>query len=208
MKAFLFVALALALAVAVYAQEPVRCRSPREFEARIVEIDPKREFEIRAHYAYDFVGERTSAFEEVRNSSGNTFFHRIHLYREKKGYWINLKTGTCSVESITWPFHRIEVPENATFVDQFEIGTDAVPGAGVLVNVWEDKVTDPKARWFGTFTARECLPVNENFHSSQTGFIHTSFFDFVLGISDPNVFIPPSQCQSGKVTHGHPKKQH
>jgi hypothetical protein len=206
MKAVLFLALALALAVAVTAQEPPRCRSPREFESRIVEIDPKREFEVRAHYAYDFVNERTSAFEEVRNASGRDFFHRIHLYREKKGYWINLKNGQCSVETITWPFHRIEVPENATFVDQFEIGTDAVPNAGVLCNAWEDKMSH--ARWFGTFTARDCLPVDENFRSQETGFIHNAFYDVVLGISDPNIFIPPSQCTSGKISHGRPHHKH
>ena len=43
------------------------------------------------------------------------------------------RTGHCVKKELTEPFHRIEVPQNATFVGEAVIGSNAAPGLGVNV---------------------------------------------------------------------------
>ncbi len=52
------------------------------------------------------------------------------------------------------------------------------------------------AHWFGVFTDRDigCLPVSDHFHDERIGTVQTDFFDIVLGIGDPNIFIPDPSC--------------
>jgi len=51
-------------------------------------------------------------------------------------------------------------------------------------------------RWFGAFTDRSegCVPIFDHFHDEKIGGVTTQFFDVVLGIGDPNVFIPNQAC--------------
>jgi len=189
MRAALCLTVGLLAIVFVHAQ--TRCVSPKDFEANVITFDPVKQFFARGLFSYDEVRERTSMYEEV-DATKREHFHHITLYKEKKSYHINLKTKECKSETITWKFHKLGVPANATFDRQAIIGTDAVGGAGVLVNQWRDDQSDDF--WMGTFTDKECLMVTEGFFSNKTGFVHTSVYDITLGISDPNVFIPPSEC--------------
>jgi hypothetical protein len=52
--------------------------------------------------------------------------------------------------------------------------------------------------YFSTWTYRGCIPVSRNTVSEKYGSGHLSFYDVTLGISDPNVFIPPRECLSEK----------
>jgi hypothetical protein len=38
------------------------------------------------------------------------------------------------------------------------------------------------------------VPVSDEFHDEQVGRVFTNFFDVVLGISDPNIFVPDHSC--------------
>ena len=74
-----------------------------------------------------------------------------------------------------------------------DFGADVVkverPGTGDELRFWgNDK------DWDAAVTSKGCIPVNENFFDKRVGFINRQFFDVVLGISDPNVFIPPATC--------------
>ena len=51
-------------------------------------------------------------------------------------YFVNLKTRQCSKQPLNDTFRPIEVPYTAKFVDKREIGSNAVVGAGVEVNLW------------------------------------------------------------------------
>ena len=43
------------------------------------------------------------------------------------------RTGHCGKKELTEPFHRIEIPYNATSVGVATIGSNAAPGLGVNV---------------------------------------------------------------------------
>jgi len=182
---------------AVVAQHPRHCAAPAEFEAHAMEWDVKEMFAVRGHFAYDSRQERTAMIEELRNGTDDDYFHVIRLYRERKTFRYNLKTKVCTVENLNHPFHRIHIPHNATFVGDSIVGTNAFANAGVLTTHWEmHSDVDPKFRWYGVFTDRTigCVPVMEMYHDDTIGTVHQQFFDVVLGIGDPDIFVPNDSC--------------
>jgi len=184
--------LLLALVAVVKAQHP--CDAPREFESRVFRVDHEKKFEARGRLSYDFANERTAHVDEVDpKKKDREFFHEIILFHEKTRYLINIKKKDCKKEAITFPFRRFGVPVNATFVGEAEIGSDALSKAGVLTTLWEEENKAEERFWFGSFTHNGCLPVHEHYRD-KTHAIQTSFFDITLGISNPNIFVPPKEC--------------
>lgn len=65
----------------------------------------------------------------------------------------------------------------------------------------------------GTWTYQGCLPVSRATFSEKDGNEILSFFDVIIGISDPNVFIPRRECLTDKeyamrnVLFGKPMKK-
>ena len=53
------------------------------------------------------------------------------------GYKLNLKTKVCEKFALNEPFREVGVPLGARLEGELEIGTAAVPGAGVRVQVYE-----------------------------------------------------------------------
>ena len=49
---------------------------------------------------------------------------------------MNLRTRQCYKQSLNDTFRPIEVPYTAKFIDKREIGSNAVVGAGVEVDLW------------------------------------------------------------------------
>jgi hypothetical protein len=203
MKLAVACVLVVACAAVVYAQHPRHCVAPFEFEAHAFQLAPKEEFFRRGHFAYDAREERTSLFEEVQNGTDQEFFHTIELFRERKAFRFNLKTKTCTVAELKHRFHRIEVPHNASFVGEAIIGTNAFENSGLLTNHWAHENKQEHWAWFGVYTPRDlgCVPVLDDFRDEQVGRVQTQFYDVVLGISDPNVFVPEHECPRLHMHH-------
>jgi len=202
----LIAAVLLLGAVAIMAQHPRHCDAPAEFEAHAFQADPKEKFFRRGHFAYDSRGERTSLFEEVRNGSDDEYFHTIHLFRERTTFRFNLKSKVCTKERLDMRFHRIEIPRDAHFVGDSIIGTNAFMNSGLATVHWEHHNKTEKVEWYGVFTPRDigCVPVAEEFHDENVGRVTTNFFDVVLGISDPNIFVPDPSCpRVARHSHKH-----
>lgn len=56
------------------------------------------------------------------------------------------KTGKCEKKDLDEPFHRIEIPSNATFYGEATIGTNALPGLGVNVALFGGNMGDGKIK--------------------------------------------------------------
>ena len=56
---------------------------------------------------------------------------------QQLGYRLNLKTKVCEKFKLTEPFREIGVPLGARLDGEVEIGTAAIPGAGVLTQIYE-----------------------------------------------------------------------
>ncbi|XP_033127892.1 mammalian ependymin-related protein 1-like isoform X3 [Anneissia japonica] len=180
--------------VTVRSQVPKPCVAPSAMEARIVERNMEREYEVRAKMSYDARNLRKRYVDEVFiNGDKRDYYDVLYLHNVGKEYRYNLKTKTCEVRAISQNrFYPIGIPNNATFYGEANIGTKGFPGEGVLVQEWGGATE--RGRYIGVWTLTGCLPVREGYYSNQTGFINTEFFDITLGISDPNVFIPPQEC--------------
>ena len=103
----------------------------------------------------------------------------IALYSENVYWEINLNTSVCIKGSLNSssssfslhvslshlisdaPFIPHGVPADAQFDGQFYIGSDSVPGAGVLTEAWSANVTTSTGtlQYFTTLTAIDCFPV-------------------------------------------------
>lgn len=59
-------------------------------------------------------------------------------------------------------------------------------------------VVPPDETWVGIYTLKDCYPVQETYTKNSSVTTSTRFFNLQLGISDPDVFTPPSTCQSAK----------
>lgn len=56
------------------------------------------------------------------------------------------KTGKCVKKELTEPFHRIEIPRNASFYGEATIGSNALPGLGVDVALFGGEMGDGKTK--------------------------------------------------------------
>lgn len=179
---------------AAFAQVQPTCQGPKEFESVLVEINPNRKTERLARLSYDTQFQRIRIKEEVREGTGQEeFYDELFLHEQQIGYRLNLKTKKCDKFSLKEPFPFIGVPSDAHFDGEGYIGTSGVVGAGVLVDLYT--ADTQRGRYAGTWTQIDCFPVSDTYISRRTGIVHWSFFDVTLGISDPNVFIPPPECQ-------------
>ena len=59
-------------------------------------------------------------------------------------------------------------------------------------------VSPPDETWVGVYTLKDCYPVQETYTKNSSVTTSTRFFNLQLGISDPDVFTPPSTCQSAR----------
>ena len=71
------------------------------------------------------------------NDTGYSFFLKKVMYQIELS--VN-KTGKCKKIDLTEPFHKFEIPENATFVAEGTLGSNALPGAGVNVQLFAGEI--------------------------------------------------------------------
>lgn len=168
------------------------------WNARSMMVDPSKDITVFSKLSYDAVGERLSMEEmvDLRAQKKTAFYKFIFIYKDQVLYKITMSknmTEECIKEDLTEPFKTIQVPENATFVGDLTIGSNAEPGLGVNVAVFagETPEGDP---YYLTVTENGCVPVSEGIRSKKYGYIHNSFFDVELGV-DPNAFVPPESCE-------------
>ncbi|MBB6682362.1 hypothetical protein H4O20_13005, partial [Aequorivita sp. 609] len=130
-----------------------------------------------------------------------TFFvDRLLLFREGVSYEIHYHNQTCIKTALKVPFRHIGVPHDANFLTQMVLGSSSIEGQGLLVNNWNGTVEETKEHYLLTFTAFGCVPLYTlDFTQKGELSVMTSFFDLVEGIEDPNVFIPPSFCDSVEI---------
>ena len=62
---------------------------------------------------------------------------RAHKHMQHVRYRYNARTKQCFKYVLNETFRPYEIPFGAKFVDRVEIGSNAVSGAGVEVDIWE-----------------------------------------------------------------------
>nr|WAJ59511.1 epdl2 protein [Petrocephalus simus] len=193
MQAPCILALCLCL-VAVTAGTPHPCKSPPLLTGRLTVVYPKGQFAAYERFSYDALGQQIRVRAEIFDHNQTSFQDVLLLYREGVSYEITYQNQTCKKSPLKTPFPPIEIPHNAQLRGEVVLGSSSAPGMGVLVNVWVGAIPEQKAKYELVFTEFGCLPVSSVNYIEDVGLILTSFYDLVLGVEDPDEFIPPAFC--------------
>ncbi|XP_051923522.1 ependymin-like [Hippocampus zosterae] len=189
----LLAVLACILATCV-AQKPQPCESPPLLSGQLTLATQNEQLWAFARYLYDALGQRIRLQEMGFYQNKSFTYDALLLYREAVMYEINHQDHTCKKRALRVDFHPMAVPRNSTLLGQAVVGSSSGPGQGLLVNTWAGKLHD-NAPYFVTVTEFGCIPVSTSYRTSSFGWMVTSFFNNVVGISDPNQLNPPEFCQ-------------
>ncbi|KAJ8276351.1 hypothetical protein COCON_G00081030 [Conger conger] len=186
------------LAATVVAQKPHPCKSPPLMVGRLSLIYPKGEMFVYERFTYDALGKRIRLRAQGVEHNHSFYEDLLMLFREGVVYQISYKNQTCTKKPMDMPFQPIEIPQDATLQSQIILGSSSGPGQGLLVNNWMGEIPEQKAKFYTTFTEFGCLPLSSLYTTDETGWILSSFFDILIGIDDPQDFIPPDFCDTTK----------
>jgi len=163
-----------------------------------------------SEFTFDVANDRSYYAGQPSKVPGTKAYNVIMDYKNKVMYkWTLTSAGAptgCTKKILSGGSldHNYAIPPSAEFVKQSELGTY---NEGMTVNefAWKTQVGDDNLYYQVVTTAHSCVPVTEQLYyknSTKTGdakldeyksFI-AQYSDIVLGISNPNVFIPPRSC--------------
>ncbi|KAK6182226.1 hypothetical protein SNE40_009954 [Patella caerulea] len=186
--------LVLCFAVAtVLSQQPRPCESPKQWEGRLSRYDRTRQFFQRARVSYDELDRRVREIEEVEIGKTVDYYDVLYLHNVGLEYRLNLKTRQCTLTPLTRPFIPAGLPPDANYRGQATLGASGIPDEYTEVVLFDG--TFEGNQYFGVVTYPDCVPVESGFYSNRTGSVRTNFYDISLGVADPSVFVPPTECQ-------------
>ncbi|XP_041634692.1 ependymin-like [Cheilinus undulatus] len=193
--------LLVCLTACCLAQRPQQCKSPPLLSGGFSVASSNGKLMAFAKYNYDALGKRIRLREF--GSYGNKSFHFdvLLLYNQGVLYKINYRNQTCCKKALSMEFHPLEIPESANLLAQEVVGSSSGPFQGVLVNTWagEMQLKKGQVKYISSVTQFGCVPVSTLYHTEKTGWMVTSFYNNVIGITDPGHFIPPSFCKDAKM---------
>ncbi|XP_685579.4 ependymin [Danio rerio] len=188
------------LTLSIHAQKPEPCKSPPLLEGALTVFLPSQHWRVFEKFSYDAIGQNVRVLAAGTDGNQTFLTDLLLLYREGVSYEIHYRNQTCIKQALKEPFRHLGVPHNAHFLSQMVLGSSSLPGQGLLVNVWNGTWEETKSHYLMTYTEFGCIPVSiaDFTQKAELGEL-TSFFDLVEGIENPDVFIPPSFCDSVEV---------
>ncbi|XP_076144784.1 ependymin-1-like [Alosa pseudoharengus] len=202
MQGIVLISVAMCLVPSLgWAQTPQRCKSPDLFTGGITVATQDEKVYAVGKYAYDAINQRIHLGEMGTYDHKNFTYEVLMLYKEGVMYMIHRHNQTCEKVALQSKFTPLEVPLDASFMSQVVLGTLAYPEQGLVVNVWTGQMPDNSGTYMMSFTELGCLPVSGFFQPKTNGhgMRSHSYFDNVLGVKDPDAFVPPPFCQSAKL---------
>ncbi|RVE60188.1 hypothetical protein OJAV_G00178400 [Oryzias javanicus] len=180
------------------AQRPQPCMSPPLMSGFLSVSTQNEKLAAYARYFYDAFGKRIRLRE--MGTYNNQTFHLDALLLFRKGvlYKINQRNQTCTKKRLCAAFHPLAVPRNSSLLGQAVLGSSSGPGQGVLVNTWTGQVhmSNRTAAYMSTVTEFGCIPISTLYHTNKNGWMVTSFFNNVIGLTNPQELIPPPFCDN------------
>ncbi|XP_071386094.1 ependymin-like [Centroberyx affinis] len=184
------------LALGCLAQTPHPCVSPPLLTGALTVSTQNEKLWAYAKYVYDAMGERIRLQELGTYQNKSFTYDALLLYREAVMYEIDDVNRKCKKRPLATDFQPMGIPKNASLLGQAVLGSSSGPGQGLLVNTWMGDLPNNAGRYMTTVTEFGCIPVSTVSHTDQFGWVLTSFFNNVIGISDPQLLVPPDFCQT------------
>ncbi|KAM7377592.1 hypothetical protein PAMA_014073 [Pampus argenteus] len=166
-------------------KKPHPCSSPPLLSGSVTVTTQNEKMWIYGQYLYD-AQEQRIRINEIGNFRNVPYTKdSLLLYKENR---------TCTKWPLKQDFQPMVIPKDASLMDQVFLGSSSAPGEGLLVNTWTGELPGNSGKYLSTVTELDCIPVSNVYKTKEFGWMLTSFFDNVLGISDPDQFIPPDFC--------------
>ncbi|XP_026878491.2 ependymin [Electrophorus electricus] len=199
MRTLLLLALGLSTLLSGLAQKPHRCKSPPYLEGKLTAIFPEGKTMVFEQFYYDAFEQRIRVIAAGQESNHSLHVDILMLFRERVYYEINYQNQSCVKMPLSAAFIPIEIPYDAQHNAQFVLGTLSAPGQGLLVNDWVGFIPEYQAKYSMSVTEFGCIPITFLYHIEKMGHVLSSFYDIVVGIENPEVFVPPAFCGSAKL---------
>ncbi|XP_071334145.1 ependymin-like 1 isoform X1 [Trachinotus anak] len=212
------------LLVGCLAGKPHPCSSPPLMSGALTVSSQNEKVWAYAQYLYDALGQRLRLKEIGTYENKTFTYDVLLLYREATMYEIVKHNRTCKKKPLKGDFYPLGIPKTASLLGQAVVGSSSGPGEGLLVNTWTGDQPDkggeracnvkvyslsigqchfintvvfisvPPGKFMITYTEFGCIPVSAAFHTEQFGWMVLSYFNNVVGISDPGELNPPDFC--------------
>jgi len=182
-----------------FGQTPVPCESPPLWQGWHHYYDPTDGAVYDAEYYEDQMKLRKAWVFSYTQNNMPVNERVVQIYDPQNPqlpgtqFTIYSNNNTCyeTMTSGGWEGHGI--PKNAQFVSEEYYGSSAIPGAGFLANTWLNQYTT--GFHYRTYSSKGCVPVQEFQVNNVTGDVaYINWYDVVIGITNENVFVPPSYC--------------
>ncbi|CAB1428473.1 unnamed protein product [Pleuronectes platessa] len=184
------------------AQKPHPCSSPRLLSGALMVSTQNEKLEAYIRYEYDAMGQRIRLKELGAYENKSFTYDALLLFRQAVMYEINHKNHTCKKRPLKADFHPMGIPKTAGLLGQAVVGSSSGPGQGLLVNTWMGDLPDKQGKYLSTVTEFGCIPVSTAYQNAKFGWVVTSFFNNVVGISDPGQLNPPDFCPDAEMEDG------
>nr|XP_040038179.1 ependymin-2-like [Gasterosteus aculeatus aculeatus] len=182
------------------AQKPHPCSVPPLLSGALTVSTQNEKLWTYAKYLYDALGQRVRVMELGSYENKSFTYDALLLFREGSMYEINKHERTCTKKPLKTDFHPMVIPKDASLLGQAVLGSSSGPGEGLLVNTWTGDLPGKAGKFMSTVTEFGCVPVSTVYHTGEFGWVITSFFNNVVGISDPDRLNPPDYCLDGERT--------
>ncbi|KAM9424245.1 ependymin-like [Pholidichthys leucotaenia] len=197
-----FLAASLAEEELISHPRPKPCQSPPFLAGALTMSTQNEKLWTYARYMYDALGQQMRLWEFGSYQNKSFTIDVLLQYRQGVLYVINDKERTCTKQDLKSPFHPMEIPKNASLVGQAIVGSSSGPGQGLLVNTWLGDLPGQSGKYITTFTEFGCIPITTAYQTKEFGWVVVSLFNNVIGILDPNLFIPPDYCPPAEAKSG------
>ncbi|XP_075999828.1 ependymin-like 1 [Genypterus blacodes] len=187
------------LASVCLAQLPKPCTSPPLLSGALMVSTQNEKLWAYAKYLYDAMGQRIRLKELGTYQNKSFTYDALLLYRQAVMYEIDEKNHSCKKKPLKAEFHPMEIPKNATLLGQAVVGSSSAPGQGLLVNTWWGDLPKNAGKYMSTVTEFGCIPVSTSYQTAEYGWVVTSLFNNIIGISDPGELNPPPYCQQEEL---------
>lgn len=124
---------------------------------------------VHAHFFYDETRQatRTIEFAEVGNEAP-MLLDVLQIFADKTAYVTDIRSKACKKFPIDFPFRPSTPPAFANFSGLTTIGTAGIDG--IDLSQYEARDEKRGEVYYQTVTARDCIPVRNDFFSEETGF--------------------------------------
>ncbi|XP_035004621.1 ependymin [Hippoglossus stenolepis] len=184
------------------AERPHACSSPPLMSGALTVSTQNEKLWTYIRYEYDALGQRIRLKELGSYENKSFTYDALLLFREAIMYEINHKNRTCKKRPLKADFQPMRIPKTATLLGQAVLGSSSGPGQGLLINTWMGDLPDKQGKYLSTVTEFGCIPVSTVYQTDKFGWVLTSFFNNVIGISDPGQLNPPDFCPDAEMKDG------